>query len=131
MFKLANDTKYRKSSHSLVSTQAMMAKIEDFLHQVAESVDWSETKSQVMKIAVMMNGVPVSLGTSVHVAVKMPINARMSARKDAARHRSQEVCTDLLLAELFHPELCSTGAVTTVLESMPSVPLHVVSHSPS
>lgn len=80
--KINNDTKYRKSAHSLVSAQTMMAKVK-FLHKIADSMDPSENKSRIMQVAVLVNDVTASM---VHDMVEKAICARMSAWKDVAKH---------------------------------------------
>lgn len=101
----------------------VIAKVEDFLHQIAESMDPSEHKSRLLEVAVIVNGIAASLGPAVHNAIEKAINARMSARKEAAKHLTAEVKMDVLLSDPFHPDLCSATAVKKAFESMPSMPM--------
>lgn len=57
--KISNDSKYRKTAQSLLSSQAMVAKMESFLIQNEEFMDSADTKVQIQEVAVLTNAVAV------------------------------------------------------------------------
>lgn len=73
-----------------------------------------------------VNVVASLLGPAVHDVVEKSVNLRMSARKEATKLLRVEVKTDVLLSDPLHSELCSSHAANHAMESLPSVPMHIL-----
>lgn len=110
----------------------MGAKLESFLHQIAESMESLDTKMQIQEVAVLTKVVAANMGTAVHGAVEKAVNARMFVCKKAAKFLTAQVKMGILILDPFHPELCSGNVVKNAMKTMPLVPMHILpSHSSS
>lgn len=77
----------------------MLAKAEDFLHQIVEPSESSNTKSHMLEVAMIVNAVASSLRPAIHDTVDKAINARMSGRNESAKHFAVAVTMDVLLSD--------------------------------
>lgn len=91
-----------------------------------ENFDSLECKSRVQEVAVLVNDVTANLGLPVQDVVEEEVDTRKPARKDATKHLSSKVKADILMSDLFHPELCSCNAVKNAMEALSSVPMHIL-----
>lgn len=86
-----------------------MDRMDNFIVPIAEDLQSPETKNVLLDLAVLANAMAVSLSLLVTDAIEKVFNARLSTRKEAAKHLSPEFRTDILVSDPFLPELCSTN----------------------
>lgn len=72
--KLNNDVKYRRSAHSILSSQTLMYKVEEYLPQtVADPPPMDQLKVKLGKIAVLTNSAATNLTTNLHDAIEKAV----------------------------------------------------------